>query len=196
MNESHRELLTDQGIISDLLKYEDRKFSNAEEHRFTFIIPYAALAIVLGRLLDSWIVFGVIMLIPVYNFYRLILIWQEKRRRRQSIKNGGFTVITDKLTHIGEEQIYEPHAGRRSAHFSKVVTFFYFPSGQWRVPSIYRHYSWSKNCHLSGEGLMNTSVPENEFYLVLVNNQTEVGYVYNKKLFRYEKEGAPHESEL
>ena len=194
MTENRKELLTDQNIISDLLKYEDYKYSNAEDHSFTYIIPYAAVAILLGRLFSSWLLGGLIMLIPLYHLYRLILVWREKRLRKQAIKNGGFTVITDRLSHIAEEVIYEPHTGRRSAHLTKTVTFFYFPSAQWRVPPFSKHYSWSRDFHLSSSGLLNTSVPDNEFYLVLVDNQAEVGYIYNKKFFRYEKEIPSHEN--
>ena len=62
---------------------------------------------------------------------------------------------------------------------------FYFENGKWRIPETGTLYAWSKEMYISPEGLDNTSVPGNQFYIVRRRGEAEIAYAYNKKFFEY-----------
>ena len=46
-------------------------------------------------------------------------------------------------------------------------------------------YAWSRDMYISPQGLENTSLQGDEFYLVTRKGEAEVAYAYNKKFFEY-----------
>ena len=48
------------------------------------------------------------------------------------------------------------------------------------------NYTWSKTFYMSGQGIENTSLVGDEFYLVILHSTQEICAVYNTKFFVYE----------
>ena len=123
----------------------------------------------------------------VQNFVKYYIAAREYKMQRETIKNmldrGDICISVEKLSHIAEETIYEPHPGRRRVRSTKEVTFYYFMSGgRWRVP-VGDHYEWSSAYRLSSKGLENVSLVGDEFYYVSLQGYHEVSYIYPCKYF-------------
>ena len=189
MEKVQKEVLTKDDIISDLLLWEAYVHSNKTEIHYAYII----LPILFGSLfaaLTGIIYLALIFLVlPIYHLYLLIKKIRNTRMRRARILNSDISIKTDVLERITTEQIYEPrYSFGRTRHNMRTVTYFYFSMRKWRVPNVMTHYDWSPNFYLSTEGLINTSVEGNEFYLVSIKDEYEVGYAYNKKFFELSKD--------
>ena len=63
---------------------------------------------------------------------------------------------------------------------------FRFAVGEWCLMNT-TLYKWSKEYHLSVDGLENISLEGDEFYAVVDNETQTVVYAYPKKFFEYEK---------
>jgi hypothetical protein len=125
--------------------------------------------------------------LSVPNFVKYYVAVRDYKMQKDAIKNildrGDVCISVEKLSHIAEDTIYEPHRGRRRVHSTKIVTFYYFTSGgRWRVPSG-EHYEWSGDYRLSSKGLENVSLVGDEFYYVSLQGYHEVSYIYPCKYF-------------
>lgn len=192
MRDIRQERLTDENIKKDLLLYEKKRISRLEDWRMSYIIPFLMIAVVLWLWLERWWLSLAMTVVPVYQIVCLALHYREYNGRRRLILNGGYTVMTDRLNSISEDEpIYEPWTGSHGSYSVKHVDLFHFSSSEWRVVPAYKHYAWSSLYAMSRQGLYNTSIEGDEFYTVVIGNDSEIAYVYNKKLFVYEpKEGA------
>ena len=47
------------------------------------------------------------------------------------------------------------------------------------------YYKWSRNFCMSYDGLVKSTFPGDEFYLIIINNK--IRYVYNKKIFEFKE---------
>ena len=183
-----KELLTVDNMRNDLVSVFEYKGDKSIEKRITFIVPFVLLAIGVGIFMKNPWPAMAILTGPVYHTVRLVLEKLEEKAQKQRmihmLKNGELAVSEEVLSHIAEEEIYEPHlVGFRRGNATRTVTVFYFESGaSWRMPEGY-HYGWSKTYGMSSEGLENTSVAGNTFYYVTAKQSYGTAYIYNTKFF-------------
>ncbi len=105
--------------------------------------------------------------------YHYVIAYREYKAQKKELSHafdrGDISISLERLSHISEETIYEPHMEHRYAYKpgmrdTKEVKFYYFSAGRsWRVPSTDCHYKWSKDYYLTTMGLLNISVEGNEF---------------------------------
>lgn len=194
-----KEILTKENIIKDLLRVEKIRRNIRHEVRFYVYAPCIAIAILIFLLWRNWLFSIPFAVVAIYHIIRLIIELRELNARRAAIINGDFAVSSDTLTHIAEELALEPNIRMynfalgylRRSSVSKDITVLYFRGGSWRLyeknefPNRGRHYHWSKEFAMSTEGLLNTSVEGNEFYVVTFEG--EIVYAYNDKFFEYKE---------
>ena len=185
-----KEILTDDIIRQDILVHEVKKANTNDKKTLVWIGPITAAALVAGYLV-SWVLgvlIALLAIIPVVMYFK-----QEKEDVQilEQVTHGGeFTVCTDVLSHIGQETVYEPHVHTNigssyKTHYTKTVKVYFFHNAKWRVPETDTLYAWSKEMYISPQGLDNTSLRGDEFYLVTRLGEAEVAYAYNKKFFEY-----------
>lgn len=196
MNQIRKETLTRDNIRRDLMKYEQQRFANKTSSSGDFIIYFIFLAFILGGgagmlfNLTTGIVIGGLLIAPsIYHIIKLLRLYRESQSRKRMIINGEFSVSTDILADIGEEQVYEPHIHYRHTHYHahRNVPFFFFYNNRWRVVQTREHYEWSQLYRMSQKGLENTSIIGDSFYTVFLDGDGEIGYIYNTKLFEYKE---------
>lgn len=106
-----------------------------------------------------------------------------KKSTERNIKNGNFTVITDKLV---DEKQNEPRT-EMTFHKGRYVSYLEFGcNDRWELEGSY--YTWSKLYRMSDSGICNTSLVGDEFYLVLYNKNNKILMAYNSRFFDYQKQ--------
>lgn len=131
---------------------------------FTIFTPYA------------WF----LLLIPASVF---AIIYINRYRLKRDIKNGNFTVITDKLV---DEKQNEPRT-EMTFYKGRYVSYLEFGcNDRWELEGSY--YTWSKLYRMSDSGICNTSLVGDEFYLVLYNKNNKILMAYNSRFFDYQKQ--------
>ena len=194
-----KEILTKENIKEDLLRVEKVRRNIRHEVRLYVYAPCITFAILIFLLWRNWLWAVPFAVVAIYHIIRLIIELRELNARKAAIINGDFAVSSDTLTHIAEELALEPNIRiygfglgylRRSS-VSKDITVLYFRGGNWRLyeenkfPNRGRHYHWSKEFAMSTEGLLNTSVKGNGFYVAILDG--EIAYAYNDKFFEYKE---------
>ena len=182
MDSARKEALRREHIIRDLLAADKSLFWKKAEIHFCFIGPFLLLSLLLGAIFHKLWLSAVCLFPVVYHVIRLVFRIVHSIRRRKSIRNGNFRISTEKLVNIGTETIYEPPFAGTTTHLFRDIEFFYMEYGKWRVPHI-EHYPWSSLYRMSTAGLKNTSILNDEFYVVTLSFDDEIGYVYNCRLF-------------
>lgn len=194
MEKVQKDIIKRENIIEDMIKYENEYRSIYWEWRLAYIIPYLTFAIALislGIYLEKGTLFfiaaGVCVLVAAFHIFQLVTKLLYSNKIIKAIKNCEFTVMIEKLSNISKETLYEPHYGRVAGN-SRVrttseATFLWFGPLKWRIFGSINHYAWSKEFYLSGEGVFNTSVEGNEFFVVTNNFNNQIGVVYNTKFF-------------
>lgn len=191
-----KEILTVENIKSDLMKVAKVQQSIRSEAREIYIIPPILLAIAFGFYTKTFWIALPFLAFAAFHIIKYIREHRQssdaKRRISDSLERGDFSVSVEKLSHIANETVYEPHAGRRRAHSTREAVLLYFLSGaSWRVPTVEKHYEWSENYYMSSAGILNTSVKDNEFYFITLKGYPNISYVYNTKMFEL-SENANH----
>ncbi len=96
-------------------------------------------------------------------------------RTRQSVDCGNFQVVTDRV--VRTEERYDPHRHKR-------CWYLHFASfGKYEIMGG-THYDWSERYAMTDEGIYNTAIEGDTFYIVTDNNKT-ILQVYNTKFFEY-----------
>ncbi len=127
----------------------------------------------------KWIIRGVI---AVAMAVMIGLIAHRIMSMRRIAKERRFTVLRDRLISTTEE------ADRIGVDYRHVnMKFLRFSSfGEYRIPHIH-HYTWSKEFCMTPEGICNTAVNGDEFYIVTADHRT-ILTVYPAKFFDYRAE--------
>lgn len=120
----------------------------------------------------SSIFFLIIILIPI-----AVLIQYKQLRL---IYNNKFNIVRDKLVSCQEKEIYHHPKLRifstpNTLHFKLYGKYLLFPE---------KYYKSSKY-KMNDDGIVNTALIDDEFYLILVKNK--IVYVYNTKLFELQE---------
>ncbi len=177
-----KEVLTKENIQKDVLAYVKR-IADAKGSYLLDIGVYSMILLILLACAGAWQIALPFALVPIISFLRYIPWWRAAREERGEASQGEFTIVREKLSHIAEETIYEPRYLGRYTRNMHSVRFLYFPCGQWRIQP--RNYTWSKTFYMSGQGVENTSLVGDEFYIAIVNSTQEICAVYNTKFFTY-----------
>ena len=134
--------------------------------------------------------------IAAYHIVRYAIEYKEYKTNKNAIisliERGEISIATEILSHIANETIYEPHQVRRGrgrrANATKTITVYYFDGGaSWRVPTVEKHYSWSKDFYISSKGLGNISMKGDEFYFVSLQSHHDIAYIYPCKNFELDE---------
>lgn len=186
-----RELLKKENIREDLLTVYKSRNAIHGEWRLCYIAPLVGVALALFHLRFVWL--GVLALVPA-AFHAVLLVLDRRKNRRNmaeildGLDRGEISVSEEILSHIAEEAAYEPHVRGKRIHAAKRIHVFYFRSGgSWRHVETETHYRWSKEFYMTPEGLENTSLAGDTFYVIRLQDQPDVAYIYNKKLFAWEE---------
>ena len=193
-----KEALTLKNIAEDLKIVSGENMYHKEEAHFTYIVPFTVLAVFLGILLQNiWI--GFLVFLPaVYFIVRYVMERARHKAEKQAlmdvINRGDISISVEKFSHTAFETVYEPHThgigfGRGAhANATKEIFVFYFMSGaRWRVPSVNKHYEWSKDYYVSTKGLENISLQGDEFFFVRLQGYHDIAYIYPCKSFVLDK---------
>ena len=189
-----KETLTLSDITHDLKIIAHSTLSNAEDWRLAYILPATMFAISVIALLKAVWPGLLIFTVAAYHIVRYVMELKKYSESKKAIDSvldrGDISISVEHLSHIAEETIYEPHRHGRHSHATKQITQFYFNSGvSWRVPNIFqRHYEWSREFHLSTQGLKNVSVSGNDFFYVSLQGYPHIVYVYPCKLFELDSQ--------
>ena len=184
-----KETVALHNIKQDLERYLRFKVSNKAEWRQTYYVPITAIALIVGIYLKNVWIGLLIFSFAAYHIVRYVLESREYRALKKEIldalSRGDISVSVEKLDHIAEDRIYEPHFGKNN---SKLVSFFYFESGRaWRIPYVANHYKWSREYYVSNEGLMNISLQGDKFYFVSLQGHDDIAYIYPCKTFNLDE---------
>ena len=187
-----KEKITLEAIKQDLLKIVNFQLSNKAEWRFSYIIPITILAVMAGVYFKNIFVGLLIFSIAAYHIVRYTIEYKEYKTNKNAIisliKRGEISIATEIFSHIANETIYEPHRVGRRANATKTITVYYFDGGaSWRVPTVDKHYSWSKDFYLSSKGLENISMKGDEFYFVSLQSHHDIAYIYPCKNFELDE---------
>lgn len=205
-----KETLTREGIQHDLKKQAEQLYHNKSGARLVIAIPFTiwavAIIIFFGFKAIPLLISALLLLVAAYQYYGYFTDWKRygthKKMILEAIHRADFSISVQKLSHISRDTVYEPYEHTTfwhgtHAHAAKETTVFCFEGGDsWRLPfvsgqdhpaRISRHYSWSREFHLSSKGLLNVSIPGNDFYYVSLQSDYEISYVYPCKLFTLDK---------
>ena len=167
--------------------------------RIKFIAPSALFLHVLLLVLTEFtpsighkLVIAVLVLTIAYNLVMLVVQLLGTRKIQRAIDKGlmrgDINVSIEKFSHVTTEEIYEPYFSGRWIGLSKTIRMYYFSSGAgWREPVTKSHYAWSLICETSSQGLENTAIAGDEFYLITLCADRSVKYIYNTKLFEFKE---------
>lgn len=195
-----KELLTPENVKKDLRKILAAQSSRNDDLYLSFLVPISMIAVLVGILFDSVWLGVLIFSLSGYSIYRWILDVRESRAKKKALQSalekGDFSVSVETFSHVAEETVFEPHTSPRGkAVYTKAVYMFYFVGGSsWRVPLGAKHYDWSLEYSLSREGLLNTSVKGNKFFVIRLRNFFSVSYAYPAKFFELGEELKKHPS--
>ncbi len=192
-----KDKLTLANIRQDLDKIANAKISNVGEWRSAYYIPITILAVMIGILLKNIWIGLLIFSVAAYHIVMNIIEYRKHGVQEKAITDilnrGDISISVERLSHVSNETIYEPHTHGKHTHKTKEVTFFYFESGiSWRVPNVDKHYEWSSECYLSSIGLINMSVSGNEFFYITLQGHHDIAYVYPCKLFELDESLREH----
>ena len=113
------------------------------------------------------------------SMIRKSVIYSKQKKRIDacdiSVLETSLTSVYDGVRRVGGR------FGRNEAIFH-----FCFAAGEWCLTNTVL-YKWSKEYHLSVDGLENISLEGDEFYAVIDTETQTVVYAYPKKFFEYEK---------
>ena len=187
-----KETLTMATIKSDLLKIISFQVSNKAEWRFSYIIPFTALAIFLGVFTKNVFIGIAVFCVTAYHILRFIIEYKDCKTKKaellSELERIDISISTETLSHISNDFIYEPHkVGIRTKTRKKVTLFYFIGSSFWRVPLFKNLYEWSKEYCISSKGLENTSLKGDKFYLVSLQAHHDIAYIYPCKNFELDK---------
>ena len=117
-------------------------------------------------------------ILTVSTIHKSVIYSKQKKRLDAcdiSVLETSLTSVYDDVRRVGGR------FGRYEAIFH-----FCFAAGEWCLTNTVL-YKWSKEYHLSVDGLENISLEGDEFYAVIDNETQTVVYAYPKKFFEYEK---------
>ena len=175
-----KEQLTKERIIADIRRSQLDHTPTAVTMTDNCIVwGSAAVACLIFVLTRSAYAF-LLLLIPCVRSVAKALLKNEKRK---ALSANDFSVYTDTMQAVRETVVDVGGCGGRRFRNKTVLQF---DSGEWEVP--HRNYTWSDTFEMSREGIANTSLQGDTFYVVRLNSTGKIAVAYNEKFFDYKKE--------
>lgn len=173
-----KEKLKQENIIKDLCQNESLRYDRAP-YRLIPGVLLTMIAVLIAVFLNIWV--GAVL--GLFAF--ALLIWEGRyylqyRKLLSSVRAGQFTVTSEVLTGCSKEDV-------RISGFTcwkKPQYVLHFGSEDYCV--IQDNYPWSRDYRLGYDGMINTSIVGDEFWVVRPNETQEIGAVYNKKFFDFD----------
>lgn len=130
----------------------------------------------------SFVVFIIIILFEVLQIALLFVTCYSFYKYKAKLK---YQIVSDRYEFYHVKHYY-PAGGFSAFHFNTYGDFLpSFSLGVTMKEYEKGFYSWSSKCECGYTGLMQTTYPGDEFYLIIINNR--IKYVYNKKLFEFKE---------
>lgn len=197
MDKIQKELLTKDNIRKDLIFVNRQIYSHFVDYKISIVISLIAAIIVFAITKHLWLTLAFSAFTVYFVFAKLIPELRRSKLRKHLLLHGELSLETDELSHFSEQTIYEPYISRNGKRYRyKIVKFFHFDHSEWRVPymskksvfNLTKHYEWSKLYNMSTQGLENTSVVGDTFYIISLKADKRIKYIYNTKLFELKKD--------
>ena len=172
-----KELLTQEHIVEDLCRNERLRYDRSQFF-FTSGVACASFALFFSLALNAW--FGLVLGLPAAILFGLeVRKYLQYRKLRQAIREGHYTVTSEILTACNEEDVRSANTSR-----GREPRYVLYLGGE-DYCIINDNYPWSRDFRLSYNGMVNTSVVGDEFWVARAAKTEEIGAVYNKKFFDY-----------
>lgn len=110
---------------------------------------------------------------------------KEMSVKRKWVENGEFRIVGDKLERARMDDNFRNEKSLSEGNDLLVFSRY----GKYYIPLI-THYTWSKDYYLSPDGVFNTSIEGDTFYLVIFTHDPtqKIAMAYNTKLFEWKEE--------
>ena len=181
-----KDIITDEIIRSDMKGELARNGTRRAKILLLCAVAYAlaVAALYLGYTEDPRMYFvgGIEILfstILTASMIRKSVIYSKQKKR---LDVCDISVSETKLTSVYEDM---RRVGGRFGRY-EAIFHFCFAAGEWCLTNTML-YKWSKEYHISVDGLENISLEGDDFYAVIDNETQTVVYAYPKKFFEYEK---------
>lgn len=190
-----KQILTDKDIEKDIVAYRSYRETytataklSAARHLLRLLVISVAIIVAAFKFIH-WALGIACLALPIILVIVFIPIIRAENKSKSTVTSDEFTVIKETLVNVGKETVVDKkrtsYIGRRRQRYAHLneADFLYFSSRKWRVPP--KCYTWSEEFRMSRDGIVNTAVIGNEFYLVICNKTQEILVAYNTKIFEY-----------
>lgn len=153
------------------------------------------------QLYFSIVLFALLTVAYLAVIVYFIFLRRKINKQRKMVQNGEFEIVRDTLTVAGTVARYKGGAHekldlwtffidkRYGRRYENPIWFQFAKYGDYHLP-LTKMYKWSERYAMSDEGVQNTSLIGDEFYIVLYHGDQKKKpvMIYNTKLFDYMEE--------
>ncbi len=194
-----KDVLTLDNVKRDLRHVIWHQDSVQSDWRFVFIAPALLCPVFLYFWLNTFIFALIGVPLALYHIVRYTAELKALNAKWDALlkaaDRGDVYVSLETLSHISSESSYNTGVLGSDNGTLNEAKFYYFESGRcWQDPMIrgrgvyFPHYEWSREFKLSPNGLYNTSVKGNEFYMINLQSSYDIAYIYPTKFFELSEE--------
>ena len=183
-----KDILTEENARNDLNAVLRTDFYDELSRRISLMIPFIALALILWLPLKLSYLALIPLPVVLYHLVQCVIEIIRYRGKKRALFQNALTVFDEVFSHIANETVYKPYLSGLRIRFFQTVRLFYFQSGAcFRIPSLMKHYKWSRDFAVSTKGLEQISLSGDTFYLVSLQGYPELIYIYPCKRFTLDK---------
>lgn len=175
--ETRKEQLTDEKILVDL-RHRTRHHYSIKDDKIGNILAILSLAPAPIVGLFTKTAWGLLALPLPLVYYAAEAIIDAKKAK--AITTSDFSVTTDKLSSVQNDYVKTG-----PSDYLRCVICYFEGGAQWEASIV--NYKWSKLYKMTRNGIYNTSLQGDTFYLVWDNRTKELVLAYNARLFAYKK---------
>lgn len=144
-----------------------------------------------GETLNYPLVIGMVSVIGVCVVAMIYLsVKNQLRNRKQkkefanTIDRGNYHISIERLTSVERRTaINQTYRSQGRSGLCEVTVYSFSHDISWTDWRTRMHYEWSRDYHLTPQGLENISVAGNYFYVVFLRDNPNISYVYPCKFF-------------
>lgn len=205
-----KEKLTKENVKLDLLEQTKPLPIIIEILLHLMMIAFAALALyklVSEKTTGTIRYLGIALFVLLVIAYLAVMVYLISLRckitgQRKMIQNGEFEIVRDTLTVAGEVARFKGGVHEKRSLLDRIIStnnhrvprrypiWFQFEKyGDYHLP-LTKMYKWSERYTTTDEGMQNTSLIGDEFYIVLYrgDEKKKPAMIYNTKFFDYKDE--------
>ncbi len=109
---------------------------------------------------------------------------KQKKEFASTINHRNYCISIERLASVERRTAVNPTWQSRGGSGLCEVTVYSFSHGiSWTDWRMRMHYKWSRDYHLTPQGLENISVGGNYFYVVSLRDNPNISYIYPCKFF-------------